>query len=476
MAAIKSPDTFAKCFGVDPANLRLLGVLNPTLAADVRLFVDPLLLSRSSVPEMRNDADLAFRKHFRELVKLLAVSKREGDAAWRSAQRRFQFHEIPGTCLGYGAGTIFGSGFGSASSTKVLRTAREIVALGIEDPTLFPLLGLLEEGVGPDMIGDMVTNVALPAFFALTARVCNELGIPTDSFSVGDCTGPLPRNPLQDRRTPVILVADDVLRPLPIAHSWGDVAAAADSNAALRCRVTDRIGHLFAAQSKRQKRELRSQALASKQAFVALLDAVHAVPPIAYSTRSDPEGLIKWAESSSEYATKYPIALERPDSPDDAFRLVGTIIEQFKRLVEKNGLAYLLWNGNTPKHEKAAQRLFFGVAHSYCRANNLDVSPEADAGRGPVDFKFSSGFACRVLVEIKLSKNTKLVDGYAKQLPTYGEAEETLLGYYLVIDVGQMGTKDERITNLRNDALSSGGSPPTILFVDGTIKPSASHQ
>jgi len=29
---------------------------------------------------------------------------------------------------------------------------------------------------------------------------------------------------------------------------------------------------------------------------------------------------------------------------------------------------------------------------SYCQANNLDLSPESDAGRGPVDFKISQGF------------------------------------------------------------------------------------
>lgn len=38
--------------------------------------------------------------------------------------------------------------------------------------------------------------------------------------------------------------------------------------------------------------------------------------------------------------------------------------------------------------EKAAQHLFFTMAYSYFKANNLDVTSEADAGNGPVDIKF----------------------------------------------------------------------------------------
>src|SRR6202008_2938636 len=98
-----------------------------------------------------------------------------------------------------------------------------------------------------------------------------------------------------------------------------------------------------------------------------------------------------------------------------------------------------LYHQGSPRPEKAAQRLFFAVAHAYCKANDIDLTPEADTGNGPVDFKMSSGFTGRVLVEIKLSTNPKVVAGYAKQLETYKEAEETTRGFYVMIDVGQMG-------------------------------------
>ena len=40
-------------------------------------------------------------------------------------------------------------------------------------------------------------------------------------------------------------------------------------------------------------------------------------------------------------------------------------------------MIFLTYSGtDKPKPEKAAQLVFFGVANSYCKANNIDISPE----------------------------------------------------------------------------------------------------
>jgi hypothetical protein len=52
-----------------------------------------------------------------------------------------------------------------------------------------------------------------------------------------------------------------------------------------------------------------------------------------------------------------------------------------------------LYHAGRPRPEKAAQRLFFAVAHAYCKAHNLDLTPKADTGNGPGDFKVSAGCA-----------------------------------------------------------------------------------
>jgi len=81
-----------------------------------------------------------------------------------------------------------------------------------------------------------------------------------------------------------------------------------------------------------------------------------------------------------------------------------------------------------------------------------------------------------VLIEVKLSTNPKLVDGYDKQLEAYKAAEESTRAIYLVIDVGKMGKKDERLIALKNKRSGEGKPVSEIVFIDGTRQPTASKR
>lgn len=63
-------------------------------------------------------------------------------------------------------------------------------------------------------------------------------------------------------------------------------------------------------------------------------------------------------------------------------------------------------SGSDPLPEAVAQDLFKAIAYSYCDANDLDITPEAETGKGQVDFKLSRG-TDRAIVEVKKSTNGK---------------------------------------------------------------------
>jgi hypothetical protein len=86
----------------------------------------------------------------------------------------------------------------------------------------------------------------------------------------------------------------------------------------------------------------------------------------------------------------------------------------------------------------------------------------------------SSGFDGRVLVEIKLSTNSKVVAGYSRQLETYKDAEETTRGFYVVIDVGRMGKKAEELLLVKNMQSKAGKPISEIVLIDGIRHVSAS--
>jgi hypothetical protein len=364
---------------------------------------------------------------------------------------------------------------------QFIETARQIVALGVDDPDLFVAMALFEEGVGPDRISDMTTNVILGDLLRFNARVLAELGIPGQAMQLRLRNGKsfdavLPVNPYLRDGGPIILVPADVLRDLPVATDWSEVADAASKNDELRSRVNEQIARMWEVKSRKDKGELRRWALSGKDAFETFLDMIHGASSRPYDMAGDPLGEVFWRKLAATLADQMPLTIIKPRAMDHAgvVSIVEQIIEQFRFLIEDRRFSEELYHEGAPRPEKAAQRLFFAVAHAYCKANDLDLTPEADTGNGPVDFKVSRGFTGRVLVEIKLSRNSKLTNGYTKQLEAYKVAEETLQGFYVVVDVGQMGEKDKRLIEIRNEAAAKGEPVSPIIFVDGSRRASAS--
>ncbi len=480
MAKVKNPKTLSSHFNIDRARLDRLGVLDPTLAIDTRLFIDPLLFAQSVHPEMRELAAALYRRHFETVIGLLAATKKPDDVPFRNARRLLQFHEVRGTCLGYGAASIYGSGFGAGLTERILQVGKEIVDLGITDPDLFSALALFEEDIGPDRISDMTTNVVFPALVAFNDRILNTLGLDGEEFEIEGLRGRFLKNPYQSRPTPIILLPKDVLRELPIAKDWDDVADAAYKNEILRRRVNAHIAEIWASKAKRDKHELKKTALSNKAAFQTLLDAIHEVAARAYNVDEDPDGLIKWAYVGKEYASGYPIdlhAFRNPANLDDVSKLAKIIIEKFIFLVEHRGLNKELYkdNGN-PRHEATAQRLFFAIAYSYCEANSIEISPEIDTGTGQVDFKLSRGPEAKVLVELKLSTNPNVEHGYRVQLEEYKTSERTMRAFYVVIDVGRMGKKFENCLKIKNDAQALKPPLSELVYVNGIKKDAPSKR
>ena len=477
MPKIKDPRLFSSHFHVVPSLLKRLGIFDPILNVDSRLFIDPLLLKGSAHKEISIDGVKQYEGHFRKIIALLKASKAVGDVPWRSAGELIRSPEIKGTCLGYGAASIQGSAVGRQLTGVILKTAKEVVDLGVEDPDLFTALVLFEEGIGADLVSDMTTNVILPNLLEFNKRVLSQVKVETQPFEIRGQRCSLPRNPFTSQTTPVILVPLDILRNLPVASDRSEIDDVVSKNRQLRNRVNQYIGEIWQAKTLRDKAKVKSSALSSKSAFVALLEVIKEAKGKPYDLEGDPDGLYTWLQAGIDAAAKHPIDIKKPEKHDleSIASVVNRIVDQFRILIEDKGLWKELWHGRRPRKEKSAQRIFFAVADSYCKFNDLDISPEADSGAGPVDFKFSDGYDAKVLVEIKLSTNPKLLHGYEKQLEAYKKAESSMSAIYLVIDLGNMTRKRKELFALRERMKAQGKPVSEIIIVDGTRKVSASR-
>ena len=350
MAKIRNPKIFSEHFGIPTEDPARLGVLDPTLNVDTRLFIDPLLLEESRHIEISQGARSTYEQHFTTVIKLLRGTKVRGDVAWRSARRQLSFPEVKWTCLGYGAQSISGSGSGSGMTSQYVDTAREIVDLGVEDPDLFVAMALFEEGVGPDRVSDMTTNVILRDLLRFNERVLKELDVPTYFMRLslpngGHFETSLPRNPFIRERGPVVvLVPTDILRHLPIATDWSEVADAASKNQQLRNRVNRDIARLSTRTSRKDKGELRLCAMSGKDEFETFLEMIRAAGARGYNTATDPQGVLILQRIGATFAADEPLTIEKPATFDvDGVAKVVLIPTQAKRnLSSRSGIGGVL--------------------------------------------------------------------------------------------------------------------------------------
>jgi len=476
MARVKNPILFSKHFGIESEELDAAGLIDPFLNVDTQLFIDPVLLEKSSEGLIANEAMGRFRAHFTNFIRLLTISKAEGDAAWKGAWRLLDLQEPPENGLGYGGSSTSGSSRPDHVRAAMMHTAKQIIDLGSSDPEMISLMGFFEEEVGPDTISDFTTRAITPELAELTAQFCADHGI-----TVADVPGAagmrLPKYVSADSREKfVILVPRDIVRDLPVANDWSDIEKAACENRRIRDRVNRMLATIIKPTVADRKSALKRAALESADTFEEFLAAVKEHTE-SYDPNLDALGYYKIKSiladdiSKLKSGTTYKIG----DDPSLLCDFVRETVEMFQHHVEKGNLWEELWVEGKPKKERAAQLIYFALADCFCLANNVDVSPEANMGGGPIDFKFSKGYNARVLVEMKRSSGA-VVHGYKKQLEIYKNASRTNFGIFVIIDYGWLGHKLLTISKIRDQRLANGEPASEIIVIDAKPRASASKR
>ena len=413
---------------------------DPILDTDTPVFVDPFLLFRRGVGNFAagHECLIAF---FRTVFGVAAQSGgKPTSPAFRKLHNLLLFPEVDELCLGYVAGGVKGSGtaktFGKHMAAAVLRAISD----GLVRFEHFEEIGIFNLGIGPDRISDITGNVLKELFITYTQHVCERHNIPTEPLPIQHAgldldlliwreeVYDLPRNP--HTKDALLLTPAVFLRQLPTINAtsfWQYVCDTRDPEALRSDLNFEIMRHL----DKKAIIEVARTHPQWVEEYVSF--AERNLDPEPYDLTKDRAGIVGWDKPSRAFAQSNPVELVA-STEEEFFAALEVLLRQYKHFVEENNGYKLLWNDDgTPKPEDAAQLLFMGIAKQYCRANNIDVSKEANLGRGPVDFKFSTGYAKRALLEVKLARNTRFWHGLQKQLPKYLTVEEITRGYFQVI-------------------------------------------
>lgn len=462
------PISFSEQFHIDKGTLDKLGVFDAILDVDTRVFIDPALLPLCQEPEFTGAKEKVI-KYFSNIISLMRFAHSENDMFWKKADKLLTFREMTGTCLGYAERGTAGNAIGPILRNQILITIKELLITGEVDPAIFELLGVIQEGMGCDRISDLITFILRNEIISYTQRIIQECALPHITNKAGRfiCVNPYNGKAL-------LLLPRIVMSPLPVSKFFDDIDCVCAENQ----RVRDEINK-YADLGRRRKLE-KSEILELMRCSIPfrdeIVDAYKSYPISPYDFFTDKSGEYIWYRKAKECTAQFPLDLQgiQIKTYSDAYSVVKMICKQFANLIENNGLYELLYDSNgKPKHESAAQLLYFGIADSYCKANDLDLIREGNNGRGPVDFKLSRGTKNKALVEVKLTSNNQLLHGIQTQLPIYMKQENVKKAMYLIIDNGhEIALK--HFINYYNSLTVEEKGKIEYMVIDATPKKSAS--
>ncbi len=442
---------FSDVFNVNPDDIEQHGAFNISLINDLPLFIDPFLLFNSTHPEYQN-----LHKEILRYVGFLrdrAMANNVNDGLLRSW---YCFPEIKQTWLGY---SHFGNGgrgpgieFAKALSVNLRGVFSNFDKQTVSRSAHLEKLCLIKENICRDNISDFVTNLIKGYLLEYTqtfakkfidSRYLKNCSVAHVDFNYKTSTWtsrsyqlPFLNNDYVLITPKDLLTKDDTWINKPdIVKQFHDIVSSVPNN-----QLRSQLDFYFSSSLPKPEYTKKGKEKKPRQSDIA--GAVSAV------IRKYPEFLdyyIKFKEDNGENAVS--ISAERVEEiynlfvkklslfikylfeTTDFYKNTGnTLDESYKRVMflkhvveDQDGYKIFYPNGE-PINRESYLHIMYKLTWF---ATVSDVSPETNAGRGPVDFKISRSAHDKTLVEFKLASSTKLAQNLQKQVEIYKKAHDT---------------------------------------------------
>ncbi|MEG4116510.1 hypothetical protein QUA43_03320 [Microcoleus sp. N9_B4] len=336
------PQRISDVFQVDSIILREHNVFNGFIDNDSKLYIDPRLLSKTSVIELKNADEKVmnyFENRIKEIQVIIEVKKELKELKAKESSENFFyrpspkylrlqeeykeirvevrdkliFSETPLAGLGYSNKGSGGKGIGWSIAWDLLDNITSFVEVGLVDPIIFQLAAVFQKNIGADRISDMIISIILPELAQFSSRIAEQLNLPkADSTDINGnryCNLPC----YLDKG--ILLVPENILTFLPISYLWSEKDAIKHHNLELRNYMNDRMRTLFADgltwnDIVKDKNSLQELLVEHPDMMTKLIDTYKSTKPIPYDFIKDPENLFSWHDVARFYSEKYPLNIE----------------------------------------------------------------------------------------------------------------------------------------------------------------------
>jgi len=445
------------------------GVFDSILDEDSNFFINLVRLKTTCVPEFETSYE-KINTFFSGIATLLNAAERKGDKFYSAALKRFNFSEVNGINLGFSE-SQYGAGFGSQLRKQVIDDAFDIIKKGSTQPEIFQLVGLFEENIGPDRLSDMIATIILPDIVAYTQRINKELKIDSESHPGVVFVNGIARNPYKG--CDILLLPVDILQELPIARCWDDIDRVVQENEAIRQEINEAVSAEWYKWASAQKKQyLKEQIFNDPEKCARIIEGYRnaTVPPVNLNNDVHYCSCMLFQQLRKSDISFDTGLKER--ATITSLQATNEVLAIFDDWVENNRGWDAIQEAPSAKREKIVQRLIHLGAKHYIKTNNLDMSFEPDAGRGPADFKMSRGDDITVC-EVKLSSNAQYLHGYLVQIEEYALAEGTKQRVFVFVDIGNPG-RLKKLTDTHEARVAVGEDTPALVVIDSRKKEAAS--
>lgn len=465
----KNLQTFSEYFGVSKQDVEKFGFYDINLSTDSDLYIDSKLLTDDNSPYFLNAAS-TLKREFNNIVVLLkkARERNKKDMYWDAACKRMTFKELHGLCLGYGTNDVIGNGVGTVLRNTIMDRLWQLIKDGRDSPELLDLINVFTEGFGCDRSSDLVAYFIRNIIYDYNERIIKELNLSSHPMILVEKTHNLLQHPFKSK-LPILLVPKSILSKLPVCFSLFEIENAMFKNEEAR----ENLQSYIPLKENITKDDIFHALLSNKTFYEKFIETYKKEEGKVYNFDEDPKCVCKFIEIAKESYYKNPdIYLENSGLvPTNVCSIVDFCLKTFKHLVEDRGIR----NSVRKYDEKVSQHIFAATSYIYCNEQHIEMCPEMNSGRGPIDFFFTNGKE-KVSVEIKKLSSNSYLHGLEKQLPDYMKSNDSQKGIYVVLnDVSRDTKKVQKLYSLYSSLDGSIKETIDILIIDAYSIPSASH-
>lgn len=415
---------------------------NPQVEWDTPLFIDPMLLKYTKIPEFKN----SYNKIIEYFSK--AIANMKSNIPQTLKENMVCFDEVKEANLGYSYDSNTGSGLTGGTALSVLANIDKFTDKGLFGLEDFADISLFDKNVDKDRITDMIINIIKDDFINYSNRIAEENSFPTKQFTI---KREFDFNEMQWIRTmiampyivneqgkeiPVLLIPKELLVTDIYCNDDNFITWLYHNELGY---VKDVFDYNLKKDIVKNKVRIFSDIIENARKDILKRFNENAKNIDAYDIVEDKSFVYSIYELAKQFynRTKKDYTQVNGDKSTMPVKDVAEILIKDLQIAitDKKGYYVIKNNGkkfvSEPKISKFVHLLFDQRIKD--AGFNVDISPEINTAFGPVDFKISRG-QDKVLIENKVSTNPKLLTciDEDKQIHTYLKSEECKDAYLLV--------------------------------------------